>query len=68
MTRIYITTEQAAAYLGLRPGTLEDWRLKRQGPPWVQVTHGWVRYDLQVLEGWLESQTVQEAPGMGRAR
>ncbi len=56
----YLNTEQVAEMLGLEAGTLADWRYQRRGPPWISVTRGCVRYDLDELEVWLESRTVRE--------
>ncbi|MFZ5501079.1 MAG: helix-turn-helix transcriptional regulator [Candidatus Micrarchaeota archaeon] len=62
MARVYLTTNQAAKLLSLSPCTLVDWRWRRIGPPWVQVSRGCVRYDQESLERWLQSRTVFEIP------
>lgn len=59
---ILLTTEDAAAYLGLRPGTLMDWRWQRTGPPWIRISRGCVRYDQTALDSWLALRVVHEIP------
>lgn len=67
MVRTYLSTKEAAAYLGLEPCTLADWRWRRKGPPWIPVSRGCVRYDLEVLNRWLDSRTVHEIPEKAQA-
>ena len=59
---ILLNTDQAAEFLGLRSCTLNDWRWKRIGPPWIRISRGCVRYDRATLETWLDSKTVYEIP------
>ena len=59
--RVLLRPEQAAEYLGLVSGTLENWRGRRQGPDWIKVG-GAVRYDLDALNQWLDAQTRTEIP------
>jgi len=54
----YLTTVEAAAYLGLSDKSLEHWRLNRKGPPYIKAG-GAVRYDIRKLDRWLESRTVE---------
>ena len=49
-----LTTEQAADYLGVKPRTLESWRLKGIGLPFVKVGR-LVRYLQTTLDDWLLS-------------
>ncbi len=51
---------QAAAMLGLKPNTLEIWRCKGKGPPFVKLStgkRGHVRYVRSELMHWLRQQT-----------
>ena len=57
-----LSTEQAAELLGISHHTLEDWRWKRLGPPWIRVSRSCVRYDLARLLSWLETRTIEEIP------
>jgi excisionase family DNA binding protein len=53
-----LTTEQAAAYLGVTPRTLEVWRCtKRHTIPYIKVGR-LVKYRKAELERWLARQTV----------
>ena len=54
-----MTTEQAAAYMGLNPGTLTNWRnLKRYDLPFIKVgKRGYVRYRESDINEFLERNT-----------
>lgn len=52
--------EQVAEMLQLSAGTLEDWRWKRQGPTFIRVSRGCIRYDEEDIMRWLESLRVHE--------
>lgn len=57
-----LTTQEAAKFLGMSPGSLEVWRSeKRYSIPYVKVGR-LVRYRRSDLEAWLESRTVSCAP------
>jgi len=47
----YLTTKQAAHYLGLSPRTLEKMRTKGIGPKYYRVGRG-VRYLVRDLDEW----------------
>ena len=51
----YINTREASAFLGLSVGTLNAWRLRRFGPPFVHLGHS-TRYSMQELIVWAKSQ------------
>lgn len=53
--RLY-DTKAAAEYLSLAAGTLENWRYKRQGPKWVRLPGGAIRYDKADLDAWIDAQ------------
>lgn len=61
LPRVYLTTEQAAEIAQLHPGTLENWRYRREGPPYIKVG-GAIRYEESAFYAWLDAQTVQEIP------
>ena len=51
----FITTTQAAAYIGSTPGVLLNWRSQRRGPRY----HGkndFVRYRISDLDLWMSSR------------
>lgn len=54
-----LTTRQAAEVLGLEPRTMEEFRRKGSGPPFIRLSSRSVRYRLDALERWLEERTFQ---------
>lgn len=51
-----IDTVQLAEYLGNEVNTCEGWRLKGIGPRFIKVGR-LVRYKIQTVDLWIESQT-----------
>ncbi len=51
-----LTTEEAAAWLGLSPRTLERYRVTGEGPKFRKIGR-WVRYTVADLNAWLEGCT-----------
>ncbi|AXK45493.1 helix-turn-helix transcriptional regulator [Brachybacterium saurashtrense] len=49
----WLSTDQAAQYLGYREGTLRVWRAKDQGPAYTRTPSGSIRYRIEDLEAWL---------------
>ena len=47
----YMTTREAAAFLGFTAGTLRVWRSKGKGPNYYKVGST-VRYEMDDLEAW----------------
>jgi predicted DNA-binding transcriptional regulator AlpA len=47
-----LTTEEVADILGLKPGTVENWRYKDQGPAAVRIGRA-VRYRGEVIREWI---------------
>ncbi len=58
-----MNTEQAAAYMGLNPGTLTNWRnLKRYDLPFIKIgQRGYVRYRKTDIDDFLERNTERAA-------
>ncbi|MGD0075367.1 MAG: helix-turn-helix domain-containing protein [Candidatus Binataceae bacterium] len=54
-----LSQTEAAKLLNLKPRTLERWRQKRQGPPWVSYSARCVRYQLSDLNAWLMTRKVR---------
>jgi len=50
-----LTTPQAAAYLGLQPATLEQWRWNGRGPRFAKIGRS-VRYRQADLDAFLEAR------------
>lgn len=58
---IWLTPQQVADRLQIAVGTLENWRIKKHGPPWVKLSPGKggaVRYRLIDIEQWEAEQTA----------
>lgn len=53
-----LTTEEAAAYLRLKPGTLEVWRCHGRGPKFQKIGGRRVLYDLADLAEFARDCTV----------
>lgn len=51
----YTDNAGAAAFLGVKPGTLEIWRTKREGPPFLKIGKV-VRYSVADLREYLEAR------------
>lgn len=63
-----MTPAQLAQYLSLDAGTLQNWRVARQGPPWVKLGKGRgarVAYRVKDVEKWIADMTV---PALGTSR
>jgi len=56
MEKNYLSTEEAAVYLGVSTGTLENWRAgeKKEGPEFCKPA-GRVYYRIADLDAWIES-------------
>ena len=57
----------AARFLNFNVRTLQMWRVRGGGPPFVRVSSRAVRYRLQDLEGWIEERLRRSTsdPGLG---
>lgn len=55
-----LTTEEAAAYLRLKPGTLEVWRCRGRGPKYQKIGRR-VIYDQKFLDEYASANTVLTA-------
>ncbi|UQN29448.1 helix-turn-helix domain-containing protein [Brachybacterium kimchii] len=52
-----MTPAEVATYLGVKPKTLEGWRYKRTGPPFIKRGRV-VRYRADALQEWLDQSEV----------
>ncbi len=50
----YLTTEEAAEYLRVRPATLKTWRSRGSGPEFYRPSPGIVRYTVADLDRWVQ--------------
>jgi hypothetical protein len=58
-----LTTAEAATYLAVSPRTLEGWRARLVGPPYVKPPKGSaVRYAITDLEQWVKDSTQTGQP------
>jgi len=53
--RTFLTTPEAAKFIGLKPATLEVWRVYGRGPVFLKFGRS-VRYDMKDLERWIDDQ------------
>ena len=56
MTQEMLNTKQAAAYLSLKPATLEAWRVRGGGPVFIKLGKA-CRYRISSLEEFLKSHS-----------
>jgi predicted DNA-binding transcriptional regulator AlpA len=57
-----LRSEHAAAYLGVMPGTLNQWRYQRKGPRYLRPGGGkFVLYRKSDLDAWLNAGAVDPA-------
>ena len=66
LARRRLTEKEAAARLALSPRTLQQWRVKGGGPPFLKLGAA-VRYDPDVLDQWEEDQTRANTSDPGPA-
>lgn len=57
----YLTTKEAARRLRYSHRTLENMRLHKEGPPFVKLPSGSVRYLVEELDKW--GASARELPG-----
>jgi predicted DNA-binding transcriptional regulator AlpA len=54
---LHIDENRAAKLLGLSPRTLQGYRVKGDGPPFVKISHKVVRYKVSDLMDWIKTRT-----------
>lgn len=59
----YLTSAQAAAFLGLTEGGMETMRKEGRGPRFIRASQKLVRYRVQDLRDWMESFAVTPSEG-----
>jgi hypothetical protein len=62
-----LTEAEAAAYLRVRPRTLQDWRVRAVGPRFVRYSGRGVRYRMADLGAWLASKERTSTTDRGAA-
>ena len=58
MKNEFLNTEELAAFLGIKPQTINIWRMKHKGPSYIKIGRN-VRYKRQDIESWIENCRVQ---------
>lgn len=51
-----LTEMEVANLLSVSPRTLQQWRSRGEGPPFLKLGHRSVRYDEAAVEAWVESR------------
>ncbi len=57
-----LRTREVAAYLSVTKETMEAYRAKGIGPPWVKIPPKTIRYPSDGLKAWAENQPSNETP------
>lgn len=60
-----VCTKEAARFLGLHPNTLVKWRIGGDGPQYVRIGSRTIRYDIRILERWLERRRYDHTAQYG---
>ena len=55
----FMRPEELAAYLGVKPKTLANWRSLGEGPPFVQLSRNAVGYLESAVLAWLKGRQVR---------
>lgn len=59
-----LTQEQVSELLGFAPSTLQTWRSRGGGPPFLRLGHRTVRYRRSAVDAWvLERDAAMRARG-----
>jgi predicted DNA-binding transcriptional regulator AlpA len=57
--------KEAAMYLGFSPRSLQNWRVRGEGPRFIKVSARSVRYRMPDLLAWIEKRTRQSTSDWG---
>ncbi|HEY8535206.1 MAG TPA: helix-turn-helix domain-containing protein [Vicinamibacterales bacterium] len=64
---LLIDEDEAAELLGLAPRTLQTWRHRGEGPPYVRISSRCIRYRVADLEAWAAGLVQRSTPDDGTA-
>lgn len=53
-----MTESETAELLSCAPKTLANQRSRREGPPYIRLSRGAIRYSRKAVTNWLEERTV----------
>ena len=59
-----LSSKQAAEFLGISSGTLENWRINKYGPPYMKYGN-LVKYDEEDIVQWLKTVAKGQPPPKG---
>lgn len=67
---VLLTTEQAAQVLAVHPRTLDGWRIRGNGPKFLQLSARCVRYRRSDIEAWTVERERRSTsdPGTSKLR
>jgi len=57
-----LTETEAAQYLNTTPGTLQVWRSRKQGPPYVKINVKSIRYEFSALLDYVAKNSIYPTP------
>ena len=60
-----LTEREAAAWAGLSAATLQNWRVKGYGPPWLKLSARAICYRTSDVEAWLASRVRRSTSDTG---
>lgn len=60
VVRRYLSERDLSEYSGVAVRTLQGWRVRGQGPPWVKMGTI-VRYDIERFDEWVVAHTDRRA-------
>lgn len=55
----FLTRDEAAKFLGLRPQTLANLSWRNEGPPFIRLSARCIRYDRDDLLAWMRAREVR---------
>jgi excisionase family DNA binding protein len=58
-TKQLLTTKEAAIYLRISRGTLQNWRYKRKGPAYLKIGGNSIRYCIEDLDSYAKRLRVE---------
>jgi hypothetical protein len=64
MSQRWLTSDEVAALLRVRPATVAQWRWRRRGPAFVKLADGpagKVRYERREVERWMKDPSGYRA-------
>lgn len=53
---------EVSELLKVHPSTLGNWREKGIGPPWIRMEGKLIRYNVEDVRAWVESQREKVTP------